>query len=68
MTHAMVITAVHLDSSGNPVRYKVENSWGDTAGEKGWFVMSDKWFEEYVLLFESKFVICQLTITCCAVV
>ncbi|KAK7687096.1 hypothetical protein QCA50_009597 [Cerrena zonata] len=48
MTHAMVITAVHLDSSGNPVRYKVENSWGDTAGEKGWFVMSDKWFEEFV--------------------
>ena len=46
MTHAMVITAVHLDPSGKPVRYKVENSWGDTAGEKGWFVMSDKWFEE----------------------
>lgn len=46
MTHAMVITAVHLDASGKPVRYKVENSWGDTAGDKGWFVMSDKWFEE----------------------
>ena len=48
MTHAMVITAVHLDAAGRPVRYKVENSWGETAGEKGWFVMSDKWFEEFV--------------------
>ncbi|WVQ96907.1 hypothetical protein IAU59_004015 [Kwoniella sp. CBS 9459] len=48
MTHAMVITAVHLDSSGRPVRYKVENSWSDSAGEKGWFMMSAAWFREYV--------------------
>ncbi|EIN11804.1 peptidase C1B bleomycin hydrolase [Punctularia strigosozonata HHB-11173 SS5] len=48
MTHAMVISAVHLDGSGKPVRYKVENSWGEEPGEKGWFVMTDKWFEEFV--------------------
>ena len=48
MTHAMVITAVHLDTAGKPVRYKVENSWGDAVGDKGYFVMSDKWFEEFV--------------------
>ncbi|KAK8853018.1 cysteine proteinase 1, mitochondrial [Kwoniella newhampshirensis] len=48
MTHAMVITAVHLDASGRPVRYKVENSWSDTAGEKGWFMMTSAWFKEYV--------------------
>ncbi|KAG0143619.1 hypothetical protein CROQUDRAFT_660951 [Cronartium quercuum f. sp. fusiforme G11] len=48
MTHAMVITAVHLDSQGKPVRYKVENSWSDTAGEHGYFVMSDAWFDEFV--------------------
>ncbi|KIY44355.1 peptidase C1B, bleomycin hydrolase [Fistulina hepatica ATCC 64428] len=48
MTHAMVISAVHLDASGKPVRYKVENSWGDTVGDKGYFVMTDKWFEEFV--------------------
>lgn len=48
MTHAMVITAVHLDTNGRPVRYKVENSWSDTAGDKGWFMMSAEWFREYV--------------------
>jgi len=49
MTHAMVISGVHLDpATGAPVRYKVENSWGENAGEKGYFVMTDKWFEEFV--------------------
>jgi len=48
MTHAMVITAVHLDQSGKPVRYKVENSWGTAVGDKGFFVMSDAWFDQWV--------------------
>ncbi|KAG8936655.1 hypothetical protein FRC02_000113 [Tulasnella sp. 418] len=48
MTHAMVFTAVHLDAEGKPLRYKVENSWGPGAGEKGYFVMTDKWFDEFV--------------------
>ena len=47
-THAMVITAVHLDQSGRPVRYKVENSWSEASGEKGWFMMTAEWFREYV--------------------
>lgn len=50
MTHAMVISAVHLDANGKPVRYKVENSWGEAPGDKGYFVMTDKWFEQCVFL------------------
>lgn len=49
MTHAMVITGVHLDpKSGKPIRWKIENSWGDAVGNKGYFVMTDEWFNEYV--------------------
>ncbi|KDN38583.1 hypothetical protein RSAG8_09370, partial [Rhizoctonia solani AG-8 WAC10335] len=48
MTHAMVISGVHLDKAGNPVRYRIENSWGDVNGDKGYYVMTDRWFDEYV--------------------
>jgi len=48
MTHAMVITAVHLDGEGKPIRWKVENSWGDGVGDHGFFVMTDRWFDEFV--------------------
>ena len=46
MTHAMVLTAVHIED-GKPVRWRVENSWSDTAGDHGYFVMSDKWMDEF---------------------
>lgn len=48
MTHAMVLTAVHLDKDGKPVRWRVENSWSETAGTEGYFVMSDAWMDEFV--------------------
>jgi bleomycin hydrolase len=47
MTHAMVFTGVHL-VEGEPLRWKVENSWGEDRGNKGFFVMSDAWFDEYM--------------------
>lgn len=50
MTHAMVITAVHVDDkTGKVERYRVENSWGEegVGNGKGFMVMSDKWFEEF---------------------
>ncbi len=34
MTHAMVLTGVDLDADGKPVKWKVENSWGDKVGQK----------------------------------
>ncbi|KAI0010887.1 peptidase C1B, bleomycin hydrolase [Xylariaceae sp. FL0662B] len=48
MTHAMVLTAVHVDAEGNSVRWRVQNSWGTEPGEKGWFIMSDRWMDEFV--------------------
>lgn len=46
MTHAMVLTGVNLEDD-KPNRWKVENSWGDATGNKGFYVMSDQWFSEY---------------------
>lgn len=47
MNHAMVITGVNLDE-GKPNRWKIENSWGDKSGEKGYYVCSDSWFDRFV--------------------
>ena len=47
MTHAMVLTAVHLDEDGKAVRWRVENSWSEAAGTDGYFVMLDKWMDEF---------------------
>lgn len=46
MTHAMVLTGVDI-VDGKSTKWKVENSWGDTVGDKGFFVMSDEWMDEY---------------------
>jgi bleomycin hydrolase len=48
MTHAMVFEGVRLDADGNPVIWKVENSWGDKHGRDGFDTLSDPWFDEYV--------------------
>ncbi|KAF2193770.1 bleomycin hydrolase-like protein [Zopfia rhizophila CBS 207.26] len=47
MTHAMVLTGVHV-VDGKSVRWRVENSWSDKVGDKGYFVMSDAWMDEFV--------------------
>ena len=46
-THAMTVVGVDL-VDGVPVRWRVENSWGDEVGRKGFFTMNDSWFDEYV--------------------
>ncbi len=48
MTHAMVFTGIDINGEGEITKWKVENSWGDQIGDKGYFIMSDSWFDQYV--------------------
>ena len=47
MTHAMLFTGVDV-VDGQPRRWRVENSWDDKVGDKGFFLMNDSWFAEYM--------------------
>ena len=47
MNHAMVVTGVNLEDNKS-TKWKLENSWGEDVGNKGYFVASDSWFEKYV--------------------
>jgi len=47
MTHAMLFTGVDLNSKGNSKKWRVENSWGDKRGDKGFDIMSNSCFDEY---------------------
>ena len=57
-THAMTLTAVDLDAQGNPLKWKVENSWGGSWGQQGCLIMSARWFREYMfrLVVDKKYV------------
>lgn len=56
LTHCMVIIGVDL-VEGKPTKWKIENSWGEEAGKKGFFIMDDKWFDEhvYALIIQKKY-------------
>ena len=47
MNHAMLFTGVDV-ADDKPRRWRVENSWGDENGRKGFFVMNDSWFDEHM--------------------
>jgi len=47
MTHAMLFTGVDV-YEGKPRRWRVENSWGDNSGQKGFYTMNDNWYDEHM--------------------
>ena len=47
VSHAMTLVGVDEDN-GEIRKWKVENSWGDKSGRKGYFTMSNNWFNEFV--------------------
>ncbi len=47
-THGMALIAVEVDKNEKPVKWQFENSWGETAGEKGYLTFTDRWFDEYM--------------------
>ncbi|MBS2036935.1 hypothetical protein JST97_18235 [bacterium] len=56
-SHAMLFTGVDV-KGGKPAKWKVENSWGDQSGDKGWFTIGDSWFSHHVyqVIIDKRFV------------
>ncbi len=46
-THNMVFTGIDIQE-GKVKKWLVENSWGDSKGKNGYFIMLDDWFDLYV--------------------
>jgi len=50
-SHGMALIAVDIDTQQKPLKWQFENSWGPTAGEKGYLTFTDAWFNEYMFRF-----------------
>ena len=48
MNHCMMFCGVNLDEDGTANRWKIENSWGEESGQKGYYIGSEKWFQANV--------------------
>ena len=46
--HLQVLTGCHVEEEGGVSRWRVENSWGEDRGEKGYILMTTDWFKEFV--------------------
>jgi bleomycin hydrolase len=55
--HAMVLIGVDV-KNGKPVKWLVENSWGEDKGSKGRWTLYDTWFDTnvYSVIVKKKYV------------
>lgn len=56
-THAMTLAGVDLDAEGKPVKWLIENSWGNNPND-GHLLATDDWMDEYLfrLVVNKKYV------------
>lgn len=47
-SHGMTLVAVDINESNKPQKWLLENSWGKSYGHRGYLIMTDKWFDEYM--------------------
>lgn len=47
-----------MQGDGKPLKWRVENSWGDERGDKGYLLMTQKWFDEFMfeVVVDKKFI------------
>ena len=55
--HGMNLVGVDM-KDGSPVKWRVENSWGENSGSKGFWTMYDDWFDIHVynIIVQKKYV------------
>lgn len=39
--------SIETETTGKPVKWRIENSWGEDTGDKGYLCMTDEWFDEF---------------------
>ena len=47
-THGMALVGVNILEDGTIDKWLLENSWGADKGHKGFLIMTDRWFDEYM--------------------
>ncbi len=57
VNHAMVFVGIDIHD-GVPDKWRVENSWGEKSGNKGYWTMYDDWFDKHVydIVIKKKYV------------
>lgn len=48
MVHAMALTGLSVNANNEVLKFRVENSWGDDHGSKGYQILTTEWFSEFV--------------------